>query len=54
MEFIQLIEAIAANLTSANITDFINLVDGLVSLGENMLEHKSATTTAATSTPPTP
>lgn len=52
MEFIQLIEAIAANLTPANITDFINLVDGLVSLGENMLEHKSVAS-AATSTPPT-
>lgn len=52
MQFLQLIETIASNLSATNISDFINLVDGLVSLGENMLEHKSVAP-AATSTPPT-
>ena len=47
MEFLQLIETIASNLTATNIGDFINLVEGLVSLGENMLEHKT------NNTPPT-
>ena len=57
MQFLQLIETIASNLTAANITDFIDLVDGLVSLGENMLEHKATAATPAstssTNTPPT-
>ena len=51
MQFLQLIETIASNLSATNISDFINLVDGLVSLGENMLEHK--TSGASSTTPPT-
>jgi len=57
MQFLALIETIAANLTASNITNFIDLVEGLVSLGENMLEHTASTpastATTSSSTPPT-
>jgi len=50
MEFLQLISAIASNITPGNIESMINLVSELVSLGENMLEHKAP---GVSSTPPT-
>jgi hypothetical protein len=51
MEFLQFVQAIAANITPSNIESMVNLVEELVSLGENMLEHN--TNSAASTTPPT-
>jgi hypothetical protein len=51
MEFLQLVSTIASNLTSSNVGDFISLVEGLVSLGENMLEHKESAAPASAVAP---
>jgi hypothetical protein len=41
MQFLQLLEAIASNLNATNIDSFISLVEGLVSLGENVIQHNN-------------
>lgn len=41
MQFLQLVESIAANLTSSNISQFITLTENLVALGKSIINHKT-------------
>jgi len=40
MQFLQLIETIASNVTAQNIEQFITLTENLINLGESLLQHK--------------
>lgn len=54
MQFLALIEAIAANLNAANIEQFISLTENLITVGESIFKHQAApvavTTPASTPT----
>lgn len=39
MQFLQLIESIASNLTGSNISEFIKLTENLIQLAESMASH---------------
>lgn len=54
MQFLQLIETIASNLTSSNISEFITLTENLISLGESVFQHQSTTESSKTAASTTP
>ena len=52
MQFLSLIETIAANLTNGNVTQFITLTENLITLAEAMLPHQAAAQAAEPTTTP--
>ena len=46
MQFLQLIESIASNLNSNNISQFITLTENLVALSESVIAHVQADTSS--------
>lgn len=52
MQFLQLIEAIASNLTTSNISEFISLTENLISLSESILDHASTNSPSTSTTTP--
>jgi len=47
MQFLQLVESIASNLTTGNVSEFITLTENLIQLAESMIPHTQTNSPSA-------
>lgn len=51
MQFLAFLESVASNINAQNIEQFVTLTENMITLGESVFKHQSATTTAQAASP---